>query len=129
VKHVPYLVAHPISVAIAVSVALAAPAVIATRAQTAAPLRFAISFPAARSAQPLDGRVLLFISDEGKTEPKSQSDQYRANTTRPMFGVDVDAMSPGQPVLRLYLTGNCGWPPSGETLSGVGAHEYPARVP
>ena len=33
----------------------------ATRAQTAGPLRFAISFPAARSAQPLDGRVLLFI--------------------------------------------------------------------
>ena len=31
----------------------------AARPQTAAgPLRFAISFPAARSAQPLDGRVL-----------------------------------------------------------------------
>ncbi len=72
----PRLISYPIPVAFAVSLALAAPAVVATRAQTGSPLRFAVSFPAARSAQPLDGRVLLFISDDGKTEPKSQSDQY-----------------------------------------------------
>jgi hypothetical protein len=59
-------------------------------------LRFAISFPAARSAQPIDGRVLLFISDDGRSEPRTQTDQYRANTTRPIFGVDVDALRPGQ---------------------------------
>jgi hypothetical protein len=35
-------------------------------------LRFAISFPSARSAQPIDGRVLLFISDDGRTEPRTQ---------------------------------------------------------
>ena len=63
---------------------------LAGRAGDTGPLRFAISFPAARSAQPLDGRVLLFISDDGKTEPRAQSDQYRANSTRPIFGVDVD---------------------------------------
>jgi hypothetical protein len=120
VKHVPYLVAHPISVAFAVSVALAAPAVIATPAQTAGPLRFAISFPAARSAQPLDGRVLLFISDNGRTEPKSQSDQYRANTTRPMFGVDVDAMSPGQPVVIDERV--VGWP--ARSLKDIPAGDY-----
>ena len=68
----------------------------AVRAQAAGPLRFAISFPAARSAQPLDGRVLLFISDDGKTEPRNQTDQYRANSTRPIFGVDVDGLKPGQ---------------------------------
>ena len=62
-------------------------------------LRFAISFPSARSAQPLDGRVLLFISDDGRTEPRTQTDQYRANTTRPIFGVDVDALRPGQEIL------------------------------
>src|SRR5262249_25561798 len=71
-------------------------------------LRFAISFPAARSAQPLDGRVLLFISDDGKTEPRTQTDQYRANSTRPIFGVDVDAMKPDQPVV---IDGSvAGWP-------------------
>ena len=69
------------------------------RAQNAAPLRFAISFPAERSAQPLDGRVLLFISDDGRSEPRTQTDQYRANSTRPIFGVDVDALKPGQDVI------------------------------
>jgi hypothetical protein len=69
------------------------------RAGAAGSLRFAISFPAARSAQPVDGRVLLFISDDGKTEPRTQSDQYRANTTRPIFGVDVDGLRPGQDVI------------------------------
>jgi hypothetical protein len=63
------------------------------------PVRFSISFPAARSAQPLDGRVLLFVSDDGRTEPRTQTDQYRANTTRPIFGVDVDALEPGQAVV------------------------------
>ena len=66
-------------------------------AQSAAPLRFAISFPAARSAAPLDGRVLLFISDDERTEPRTQTDQYRANSTRPIFGVDVDALNRGRP--------------------------------
>ena len=36
-----------------------------SRADGGGPVRFAISFPAARSAEPLDGRVLLFISDDG----------------------------------------------------------------
>jgi hypothetical protein len=62
-------------------------------------LRFAISFSPARSAQPIDGRVLLFISDDGRSEPRTQTDQYRANTTRPIFGVDVDALRPGQDIV------------------------------
>ena len=80
-------------------VGLAAAAAIAAVAADPTPLRFAVSFPASRSAQPLDGRVLLFISDDGKTEPRAQSDQYRANSTRPIFGVDVDAMKPGADVV------------------------------
>ena len=69
------------------------------RLRIASPLRFAVSFPAARSAQPLDGRVLLFISDDGRTEPRSQTDQYRANSTRPIFGVDVNRLKPGEAVI------------------------------
>src|SRR5262245_20910853 len=75
------------------------PLVLVFWAQTPRPdgrLRFAISFPASLSAQPIDGRVLLFISDDGRSEPRTQTDQYRANTTRPIFGVDVDALRPGQ---------------------------------
>ena len=83
----------------AVALVLCGSGAFATRAQSAGPLRFAISFPATRSAQPLDGRVLLFISDDGRTEPKAQSDQYRANSTRPIFGVDVDGLAPGADVV------------------------------
>jgi hypothetical protein len=72
---------------------------VAVNARPAAPLRIAISFPATRSAAPLDGRVLLFISDDGRSEPRTQTDQYRANSTRPIFGVDVDGMKPGQDVV------------------------------
>jgi hypothetical protein len=61
----------------ALSLVLAGGGAFATRAQTAGPLRFAMSFPVARSAHPLDGRVLLFISDDGKAEPQTQTDQYR----------------------------------------------------
>src|SRR5437870_10893241 len=80
-------------------VALAAAAAIAAVAADPTPLRFAVSFPASRSAQPLDGRVLLFISDDARTEPRAQSDLYRANSTRPIFGVDVDGLMPGQKVI------------------------------
>ena len=72
---------------------------VAPHADSTGPVRFAISFPTARSAQPLDGRMLLFISDEGSTEPRTQTDQYRANTTRPIFGLDVDGLAPGQEVI------------------------------
>jgi len=106
--------------AFALSLALAALVTLATGAQTAGPLRFAISFPAARSAQPLDGRVLLFISDDGNTEPKSQSDQYRANTTRPIFGVDVDGLAPGTPVIIDERV--VGWP--ARSLRDIPAGDY-----
>jgi hypothetical protein len=81
------------------ALALAGGGALSMRAQTAGPLRFAISFPASRSAQPLDGRVLLFISDDGKAEPRTQTDQYRANSTKPIFGVDVDGLEPGADVV------------------------------
>ena len=69
------------------------------QARPPAPLRFSIPFPEARSAQALDRRVLLFISDDEKTEPRMQTDQYRANSTPPIFGVDIDGLKPGQDVI------------------------------
>src|SRR5437870_3761821 len=106
--------------ALTCALVLAGSGVFVTRAQGQGPLRFAISFPAARSAQPLDGRVLLFISDDGRTEPRFQSDQYRANTTRPIFGVDVDGLKPGQDVVideRIW-----GWP--AKSLKDIPAGDY-----
>lgn len=101
-----------------VAASLAACAVWVSAAQ--GQLRFAISFPSARSAQPLDGRVLLFVSDDGRTEPRFQSDQYRANSTRPIFGVDVDGMTPGQDVIIDDTV--VGWPV--RSLRDIPAGDY-----
>src|SRR3979409_1320912 len=106
--------------AFACALMLAGSSVLVTRAQGQGPLRFAISFPATRSAEPLDGRVLLFISDDGRTEPRSQSDQYRANSTRPIFGVDVDGLAPGQDVVIDDTV--WGWPAT--SLKDIPAGDY-----
>ena len=92
----------------------------AMRSDTPGPLRFAISFPSARSAKPIDGRVLLFISDDGRTEPRIQSDQYRANTTRPIFGVDIDGLTPAQDAVIDERV--AGWP--ARSLKDIPAGEY-----
>jgi len=92
----------------------------ALRADTPTGLHFSISFPAARSQDAIDGRVLLFISDDGRTEPKAQSDQYRANSTRPIFGVDVDGLAPGQDVIVDERV--AGWP--ARSLADIPAGDY-----
>ena len=59
------------------------------------PLRFAVSFPPDRSAEPLDGRVLLWISNHQEPEPRSQVSVFMAETP-PMFGIDVNGLESGQ---------------------------------
>jgi hypothetical protein len=62
---------------------------------SAAP-RFSISIPKERSAQPLDGRMLLCLSTDNSDEPRNQiNDTPR---TQIVFGVDVDGLNPGEPV-------------------------------
>jgi len=65
----------------------AAPAVAATPAAN-----FTVSFPAARSAEPLDGRLLLILATDGASEPREQL----AENTRcaQVFGIDVDGWKP-----------------------------------
>lgn len=55
--------------------------------------RFTVSFPAARSARPLDGRLLLLISADTTGEPRFQISD--AATTQLVFGLDVDGLAPG----------------------------------
>lgn len=56
-------------------------------------LKFAVSFPAESSAVPLDGRLLLMISDNDDREPRFQvSDSPQ---TQQIFGLDVDGLQPG----------------------------------
>ena len=59
--------------------------------------QFSISFPAARSAQPLDGRMLLLLSTDPSEEPRMQIDD--TPKTQMVFGVTVDGLKPGEPVM------------------------------
>src|SRR5271155_1543957 len=54
---------------------------------------FSVSFPTSRSAQPLDGRVLLLLSTDPSAEPRMQIDD--TPRTQMMFGVTVDGLAPG----------------------------------
>jgi hypothetical protein len=76
-----------------VGLCLTLPQLVAQGASVPAP-RFFVTFPAARSAVPLDGRLLLILSTDSSAEPRNQiSDIYE---TQLIFGRDIDAWAPGQ---------------------------------
>jgi hypothetical protein len=56
-------------------------------------IEFALSFPAARSAQPLDGRLLVLISTDPAAEPRFQIGD--GPNTQLVFGIDVEGLKPG----------------------------------
>ena len=61
-------------------------------------LKFEISFPAAQSAEALDGRVLLAISKDDKQEPRFGIDEQEARSQQ-LFGMDVEGLKPGAPAV------------------------------
>ena len=63
----------------------------------AASPQFTVSFPADRSAQPVDGRLLLVLSTDPSAEPRMQINDTPA--TQMIFGVDVVGLKPGQTAL------------------------------
>jgi len=65
-----------------------------------------VSFPASRSDKPLDGRVLLLISNDPSDEPRMQIDD--TPKSQMVFGVTVD-----------------GWKPATPLTIGDNAHGYP----
>src|SRR6266851_5674588 len=75
--------------------ALAGSPLLAAPAPPNAP-QFSVSFPKERSAQPLDGRLLLLLSNDASAEPRMQI--ALAPRTQMVFGVDVDNMQPGQAI-------------------------------
>jgi hypothetical protein len=81
---------------IVITLVVVASALATSSAQTssASRLRFEISFPAASSAKPLDGRMLLLISNNNAREPRLQISEDP--TTQQVFGIDVDGLKPGQ---------------------------------
>lgn len=56
-------------------------------------LKFAVSFPETASAAPLDGRLLLLLSNDGSAEPRFQISDGAA--TQIVFGIDIDGLAPG----------------------------------
>ncbi|MGC9057323.1 MAG: hypothetical protein ACP5J6_10780 [Candidatus Saccharicenans sp.] len=81
-------------------------------------LKFAISFPAERSATPLDGRLLLLISTSNSPEPRFQISDGPA--TQQVFGLDVDGLAPGTPAIIDYTA--FGYPR--HSLSDIEPGEY-----
>jgi hypothetical protein len=61
--------------------------------QSDARIEFAISFPEARSAEALDGRVLLMIANDSTREPRFQIGS--GPTAQQVFGIDVEGLGPG----------------------------------
>ncbi len=67
---------------------------------------FSVSFPKEVSAQPLDGRLLLLLSNDSSDEPRNQiNDSPRSQM---VFGLTVDGWKPGQPAV--VDAGSCGYP-------------------
>ena len=66
------------------------------------------TFPASRSAKPLDGRLLLLVSTDSTSEPRFQVSD--GPETQLVFGMDVD-----------------GWAPGADAVVGPDAFGYPVR--
>jgi hypothetical protein len=78
----------------AAAVLLLSPIVVGPAGPPAAGPRFAITFPASRSATPLAGRLLLLVSTDSAAEPRFQISDGPG--TQLVFGIDVDGWTPGR---------------------------------
>jgi len=77
-----------------------------------------VLFPASRSAKPLDGRVLLLLSNDPSAEPRTQIDD--TPKSQMIFGVTVEGWKPGE---RLAIGDNApGYPRA--SLKDVPRGEY-----
>lgn len=83
------------------------------------PQRFEISFPKELSATPLDGHVLLVISNNDDKEPRFQI-SFMTPDSQQVFGVDVDGLAPGTAAVIDAAT--LGYP--AESLNDIPAGDY-----
>ncbi|HSN85496.1 MAG TPA: hypothetical protein VL025_02010, partial [Thermoanaerobaculia bacterium] len=58
------------------------------------PVRFAVRFAAEQSREPLDGRLLLLLSNDDGDEPRFQIEDSPASQL--VFGLDVEGWKPGE---------------------------------
>ena len=81
---------------------------------------FAISFPAARSAAPLDGRLILLLTTDKTSEPREQISEFKPTSDPAMFGMNVEGLKPGE--TATVDDKAFGWPI--RKLSGLKAGDY-----
>src|ERR1700749_491484 len=56
---------------------------------------FAVSFPTAMSARPIDGHITLIIAKGATAEPRTLISEDRPLSSPALFGLTVDGMKPG----------------------------------
>lgn len=88
-----------------------------------------VSFPVSRSDKPLDGRVLLLVSNDPKasTDPEAEPRMQIDNTLKSqmVFGITVDAWKPGK---TLVIGENArGYPRA--RLREIPSGDYPSASP
>jgi hypothetical protein len=86
----------------------------------AAGARVAVSYPAAAAPGPIDGRVILLVSPDLTREPKSHVSSDEPLDSPYIFGVNVEALGPGQ--TKVLDDGAFGWP--ARRLSDLPAGDY-----
>jgi hypothetical protein len=74
----------------------------------AASSSFSLSFPASRSATPLDGRLILLLSTDFSREPRTHVDPDDLQISPYLFGVNVEGLKAAQTVV--LDDGAFGWP-------------------
>jgi hypothetical protein len=85
---------------------------------------FGVSFPAARSAAPLDGRIILLLSRDLTREPRTHVSPNEPLASPYLFGVNVDGLAPNHTVR--VDDAAFGWPAS--QLSKVPPGDYLVQV-
>jgi hypothetical protein len=93
----------------------------------ASDLRFSVSFPATVGGAARDGRVILVIAAEAEPEPRFQV-RFGVQAAQ-IFGVDVEGLQPGQPVvidgaIFGYPVESLGDLPAGDYWVQAVFHEY-----
>src|SRR5579872_5371309 len=81
---------------------------------------FAVSFPASKSAAPLDGRIILLLSRDMSREPRKHVEANEPLASPYLFGLNVSGLAPGADAV---INDNAfGWPAA--RLSAIPTGEY-----
>jgi hypothetical protein len=75
---------------------------------SAAGPEFAISYPAAQSAGPLDGRIILLLSRDLAREPRTHVEPNEPLASPYIFGLNVETLAPAQ--AAIFNNSAFGWP-------------------